>query len=92
MPDLYAIKMLSALRQAATNDTKLLILATMNKYACPESELDEGAESDSVSGSSILPAQSPVSSHYMATRQSDFVYMHDIDVSTLYLRFTSSLI
>lgn len=80
MPDSYAIKILSALRQAATNDTKLLISATVSKYACPDTEIEESTES--VAGSSIISAPNSLSAHYMADRQSDYVYMHDIDVST----------
>lgn len=81
VPDLHAIKILSALRQAATNDTKLLISATMNRYACSDSELEKSTVS--VNGSPIAPPPTSLAPQYMAERQSDFVYMHDIDVSRL---------
>ena len=71
------MQVLSALRQAATKDTKLLILSTMTKHACPETE-DKSVVS--AAGSSISAAPYPLSPQYMAARQSD-AYTHDIIVS-----------
>lgn len=86
-PDSYAIQVLSGLRQAATKDTKLLLLTTVLTYACPETE---ETRTDSAIGSSIVVGSHPLLPKYMATRQSEFVYTVDVTVSPLSIRILKS--
>lgn len=85
-PDAYASKILTMLRDAASKDTKLILIDSVMPFACHDPSNDDGK---GISGAVPKEAPDPLLANYGIANE--FVYNADLTVCSSFVHYNSIL-